>query len=82
MREITPDLPVRLALAEHAEQQPDGRWRFRKGSSYTYDETKALQITRIGLALDTTPSDIVTSEMFERIVNRIVALEQHPAGAA
>jgi hypothetical protein len=82
MRELTPELPARLALAENAECLPPGnRWRFHRGSGCVYGETQALRLVRIALTLGITPTDILTAEMFEAVLARIVAIERRlPAG--
>lgn len=63
-------------LTQYADHLDDGRWSLHAGTGLPVSEDQALRLIGIGVALGVPPSDVLSSEMFARLVDRVVALEQ------
>ncbi len=68
------DEQVRIALQTNAESHSGGRWSF--SSPYTHSEEQALAITKACLLLGVPVDDILTSQTWCTVVERLVGLEQ------
>jgi hypothetical protein len=66
---------IRAALEEHAVRKDWGDWAFHAHPLNYYNEAQALRLAKVNLMLGTTPNGSLTTEMIERIVDRIAALE-------
>jgi hypothetical protein len=69
-------------LNQYANLDVDGRfgdhWWF-SSPRYTYSRTQAMTIIRFSLELGTEPTDTLTSELFGKLVQRVVNLEDRLA---
>lgn len=63
-------------LTQYADHLDDGRWSLHAGTGLPVSEDQALRLIGIGVALGVPPSDVLSGEMFARLVDRVVALEQ------
>lgn len=45
-------------------------------SGYTHTEEESVKIARMCQALDREPSDLVSSELFDALVNKVIELEE------
>lgn len=69
------DAEIWQALVRSADRE-GVRWRFRSVLSGVHSETEAKDIVRIYLTLGIEPiTDILSSAMFARMLDRLVALE-------